>query len=1107
MKDVQSEFKDMPDTVISIAEAIDDYLASSEFSESRKEAMKEAFVESLENRAKSLMGNERATKKSAEQVLLDSLLYKLNAEVGKSSKPGSKAYQQRLREALENSDFSDGVWRTAISNVSTWLGMQDMDAVEKAEIISRLEDAASAFMDKPFSKSDIRTAVKEGDKDLSVSVAQVVKRHFSEQNKTIQTLAEKLVTELGLSAEAARKYEQAVIEEARSYMDDKRMAAIRQALSLDKAGRKREPSTNVDKRIIDKFIEGVNLGMLDDVTFRGAFSEKYGLFNLTPEMIKHIHKLNDLIYLHEGTDISRRYTKELADFIEAMKPRDAVRMLMFTQSFTIKGMLTGLPTLLNISVGSTYSFFASALPTMMMNPLAVKAFLSEYKKAGLTGTSRNMFKDIMIDGNSPLDEGLGGKYDDREVFGDAAEYFIKAYDMKKLRSVVAEAKTPKDMAKALAIVTARTYVNFYRISNFAKAFDVLLSTRGTDFELFLKYWTDLSKEAGHPFKGRFDPSVSAKFMDKLRDKMGYDPEGKAEIESSVNEQIAGMKARGERVGPSFKNVLTREAMIAKRNMIEHKQAQERVRSFLLMEDPTGGLGLLYNMQKGLGTIKEDDSVLQAVGRLGYSVTLGLFLRIAITASQRSMENIPVIGILTPGVMYDWVPTDISDPKSKRVFRTLLNKDYDSQAMKRKLATNAAITALTVVAAMNIFVLKDDEEPEDQEDGTIKMVPKKRLELNPDRIIDLTGSSGEFFKAEQYSKPDDARKDYYMKLKINNKWENVAPVRLVPHLLFTTSVLGGLADDIKMNPNSNKKKRDQLIGTFDDFALGFSEFSFATNAKLFKSVVYANQREGMYGAGMEIAEFIVRPWRTSIYPNAIRDAYKEMRVLTGSDEKIGEGVLGAISNDFPILEDMTGESTYDIFGNPKKVTSKFLQVASETPAVGVVINNLVDYKNRNEDRFNTDAWRKKMQYFPFVTIEGYWPSGYGRETKTEASKVYGELMREWIESKPDKWFSSKSQSEIDEEINGVMKYDGTRKGGVHGVIIKNVKDFMEMDKLTNTLKQEEKLLYYIREMKSMENPTKKREYELGMKNSLERLADIKKRRKTLQDKLDPNKRND
>jgi len=1086
---------DINDALIDISEAMDDYFRSDDFSEARKGAMREAFIENLENIAKSTMGDTRAREKSAETVLLQGLIQKMGELVGKQAKKGSKAYQARLEQALQNLEFSDDVWKTAVQNVKEWLNRQEMDATEKAKILARIEDASSAFMENPFAKSDLRKAVRDGEKDLGVAISDIVKKHYTVQNKTLETLAEKLVSELGLTPKVAKQYEKAIIEEAKAYINEKRLSAIRQQLSLDKSGRPREKADKVNKRVIDRIIEAINLGILDDQLFRGFFAEKYGISELTPENVRAMKNLNDLIHLHEGTDISRRYTKELADYIETLKPWNAVRVLQAIEGITIKGMLTGLGTIfVNIPIGSFYSFVSSTLPSIISNPVAAATFFKEYSRAGLSGTSRRTFLDIMKDGYVPMDDGVGSKFDEREIYGDPIDYMLRNYSPKKSWESISNAKTAKEAAKHFGYFMVNSYAQAYRLANYAKAFDVLLSTRGVEFDMFLKYWQQESKEASNPLRGKFDPTVSKKFIEKVRSKMGYDTELKEQIEAAADQQIAEMKLRGERVGFSFKKNLVREAMMAKRDQLDLERAKENVKSYLLMEQPTGVLSYVYDTVTNNLSIKEDASVPIAAAKLGMRLTLGLFLRISITAAQRGIENIPIAGLATSGIFYDRLPSDPMNPKSEKKWMTFKNEAYDREKMKKRLMTHATVSALTAIVAMNMFKLSEEEEEEEQEDGTFKIVKKTKFVLNPNRVVEVTGFSTEFYKVEQFNRENDPRKDYYFRTKINDKWRNMVPLRLAPHFIFPVSVLGGMADDLKFNPNADRRKRDLIVKGANDFALAWSEMSFATIPKTVKQVYFSSQKSAGEGV-LKAGELMLRPARTAIYPNAYRDAYKETLFLLGEQEKLSRGLISPFTNDFPFLEDYMGESTYDVFGYPKKVTSKILQGLEDVPAAGIVVDNYIDNVAKNKERFDSDIWKLKMEKFPNVEIKGYWPSGFDYETKTEASRMYGEILRERLLASKDV-IEEMTEEEINILLNGRENYTGARSGGIHSSIVNQVNIQMGFTELRGRQKMEFIQREFIR--KQIQGEYNEEE----MKKNLEELSKNTKRKKELEELLKP-----
>ena len=585
--------------------------------------------------------------------------------------------------------------------------------------------------------------------------------------------------------------------------------------------------------------------------------------------------------------------------------------------------------------------------------------------------------------------------------------------------------------------------------------------------------------------------------------MAYDAETRKSIEASVDEQIAGMKARGEKVGISYRQTLIRESMIAKRSMEDYKKAKERVASYLLMEQPTGLLSYVYDPLTKTMAIREEDNPVAAAAKLGFNLTLGLFLRISITAAQRGMENIPVAGLAMPGILYDRVPSDPLNPRSEKEWQTFLNKKYDREQMKRRLMTHASVAALAGIVAMNMFRLEDDEEEEQQEDGTFKVVKKTRIVENPNKVFDVTGFSGEFFRTEQFNEQNTPRKDYYFRVKVGDKWHNAVPLRLAPHFLFPVSVLGGMSDDLKFNPNKDRRKREVLVQSMDDFALAWSEMSFATIPKTTKQLYFASQRGAAEGL-MEVGEIVVRPARTAIYPNAYRDVYKEMKFLVGEEEKMSQGLLSPVTNDFPFLEDYMGESSYDIFGYPKKVTSKLIQSAEDAPGVGMFVDSFIDYTAKNQERFETEAWQRKMKYFPNVEVKGYWPSGFDYETKVRASQLYGEILREKIEAIPQETLDKADNpaKAIDTWLNGKVKYDGTQSGGIHSKITAQVREQLGIERLDAVKKEEFKLRNAVRAVIDGEGDKSKLP---SIEELLKRLESTSKEKETLEEELKPKKK--
>lgn len=979
------------------------------------EARKNDFVEKIESAAKKQLSKPKSdVAKSPEDVLLKTLLAKVKEDFPKKApEKKQKSSYTAVIDGIKNREFSNEAWREAMNNVEIWMQDQGMSPNEISSATAMLEDSISLFMESPFADSDLRKAIRQGATDLGKEVEKIVKQHWTVQNSELKTLSEKLIEKLGLTPEEAELYEQRITEAYRELFEEKRVAQIRKALNLDKSDVKKERKSAVNRRIVDKIIEGINLGMLTEDVYQNYFSEKYGFPNLTKESLDKITRFNDLIHIHQGDELSRKYAKDMMDYVQSLNPKDAAWTYSFIQSLMVKAMLTGIKTVtVNIPIGSYLSYFSNTLPRFFSNPVAYIEAVKAFNKSGLQGIGRRSFMDVMKSGYNILDEGASKFEERRDTRGDYTDYLINTFDFKKLSNDVRKAKTPKAKINAAAILATRTYLQGLQMANFARAFDVIINHRGSEIQQFMDEYNDLRKQLGkNSFTDRYNFKLGAEISKEVEKRMAYDPDAKAEVEEDVSQKILEMEARGEKVTPGLRQRLIKEGMQNRRDSEKVKDALRWVKTSTLMEDPQGVSGRFYEAlssaleirNKDTGRGKKTDWV-SGFAKTAMKSMIGFFLRISVVSAQRAIEATPVLGLVSPGMFYDYkkVKADKSDPNSKEEWRRV---PQDAKTRNQRLAINAMTTSAMLMAAMAMFDIDDDE-----------------VVLDEDRWLDITGyGTGKYYNNEQLNRLDNdgnfrKREDFMLSVKIGDQWHDILPARLIPQMLPLIAILGGMRDEVVIKETeddllktsvSKKEFIESMLYSFPDVVKGLTEQSFSQIPKITKDLMYAAEKEGPGGIAMEALEKITSPARTAIYPNLYRDLYNESQAIVDDEKKSGTG-FSALAKDVPILEDMMLVSTHDVFGYPKKRTFKVVDAGKEN----IITGNLIDHKWGNEERFSNKAWEIKMKYRPDIIINGYWPKGETYEIKNFAAEKYGERMRKFWE---DPKYLDKIKDESDEKF--------------------------------------------------------------------------------------------
>jgi hypothetical protein len=111
-------------------------------------------------------------------------------------------------------------------------------------------------------------------KSLKLRISDIVKMHWSQRDELGRTLAQKLVDDAGLSEAEAKKLETAILTEYNKRIQD-RLKSFKDLANL--LGKEKVPTDKKKKTRLDRLIELVNLGALEEDVYRGLFADKFGL--------------------------------------------------------------------------------------------------------------------------------------------------------------------------------------------------------------------------------------------------------------------------------------------------------------------------------------------------------------------------------------------------------------------------------------------------------------------------------------------------------------------------------------------------------------------------------------------------------------------------------------------------------------------------------------------------------------------------------------------------------------------------------------------------------------------------------------------------------------
>jgi hypothetical protein len=797
-----------------------------------------------------------------------------SAEIRKITKPDSNplSSETKVRLLFENKELAEIAFNNALKKGLAQIESSNLTDEQKAERKKALEDAIGNFVTVPNSVS--RKAIQVGLKDLKETIEDIAKMHFTEASNVVETLVDKLVMEAGLSHADAVEYAKILTDEINKQLKDKKVKLLDKLLNTK--SRKVVKLTE-----LEKIINAVNLGALSSSDFSNLFAKKFGFKAITPEQIQYLHDTINLMFETNGI-MRRRMAQKLADYIDSMKPLwDARAFWRLIQNVVHQHALNGANTYGNIIIGSTASVVSNLLGSLALNFNAFKRANKAYNKAKLKGTGTKAAIDTMWTG-----------YNDMHNFTTEENFVEKGSRYHKWVN--------KWGYKSVSDFLLLLYKPIAQLGYFASAFDNIVNHRGGEILNYIAEYNALDK------KGMSIQDI----YDLVEKKMGY---ADADMFSQqVDEEIQDYKANGIKIPIGFKEQRLKELMISHRDKERQLKAYETVRTFGLMGKPDGLSGSLYDFLKPASIIQDTDSNLTAHMKGIYSTTIALFLRISFASAGAVINSTPILGFFAGAYRIEK-----NEETKKREFRRATGREYAHTAVMQ----TASIASL-VFGFMAMFDLEDDENG------------KTIISLDPDRLIDISGTNIEFFDQEKLRLDNGQYKSLSIRFRTSkdSKWGPFREVgKYLPFAVPNMAILGNLRDRILIKQEDNKE--DDLkqiypnpkevlnsllsiggglqVASYNSLAQFISKASAIASYKNNSPEIQAEKK--MQDAAKLAYNTITRPAKTILQTNLHRDITKSIAALANSQKK-SDNIYMNVFKDFYGFDPFINHKELDIFGN-------------------------------------------------------------------------------------------------------------------------------------------------------------------------------------------------
>lgn len=193
------------------------------------------------------------------------------------------------------------------ANFDLSIGDADID-----KILQKKEKGTT--LQQILNEKEKRAAVIAATKDALKATKDIARQHWTKRDEAKRTLAQKLIDDAGLPQKEAEELADKIIEKVNS---DERIQKIKDNELKKTLGIGRDATVvRSKKKTLERFIEAINLGALNNADMIEMFTERFGLKTLSPGEISEIARLTELVQASSDRGVfTRDASIELAKYV------------------------------------------------------------------------------------------------------------------------------------------------------------------------------------------------------------------------------------------------------------------------------------------------------------------------------------------------------------------------------------------------------------------------------------------------------------------------------------------------------------------------------------------------------------------------------------------------------------------------------------------------------------------------------------------------------------------------------------------------------------------------------------------------------------------------
>jgi hypothetical protein len=839
--------------------------------------------------------DDTGTAKKAVKILSDTILQNDPDYIAARERKQKIKAKDRLKAVLSNKDQVEAIVlkakNIAMANVDA---NENADAATKMDIKNEIESLVSDLLQIPIGNVEKRAVAKSLSKEeMDAEIARIASEYYTDPSGEVQSLAERLVENLGVDPAYASALQAEVQPLIESKVQEK--IELNQA-KIDNIMQGIKDSDNVKKSII----KAIGKGEISDTQFEDALLEALEYKGVSA---RDIVALQGYFYrlqqLQPGEELYQQINRYINDILnEYDESTSALVARWFNEQFYINALSDLFKTAIIASgLGAIVSTIQHGAFTFAMNPARMKRaiqFANKMKKQGATMGWETVLAKWQRP-ESRFGETTLLERPEEKASGAVVRVTKKEYD-KILSDIISAKGGRKSYFIAQAVLKSFSHAmgSGYRKRKFMPAIsevsmvmmsaqDIIMGGMLQDIYTYIeaeRYLDVINKESGVKMK-----KGTAVWNQQLNELLQTGPERIADLKQEVAQEATERLNMGEALPKGWAKRRLREKIHAAMPSEVVNEMASQAKKSLALQKPESRLGaLVYNGLTQKLAIKDKDNVVTASTRTVFNAVFG-FARLSVIMAEYSYKALPVL----PAVTKLAYGKNIRYVGAKNIEVPMTREDK-----VRRLIQNAIVTAAWAGVISSMFDWEDDEE------GDTVMT------LDPNSQIKFYGSADDGNqKAEMEAEGAEPNS-------VTVFGKNISLSLLGFGAGAVGKILGEVSNDIRFGKDDKKNITfNRVVGLVGSQISG-SDYS---------SIKRATKKLFTFGEAkyLEAGEILLLDGvETSLSPALMENLKKDYEAWKGIQQEKRVGVVDNIVSDIfftDIFMDTNGGLVYDHFGQP------------------------------------------------------------------------------------------------------------------------------------------------------------------------------------------------